>query len=143
MRILAPSSFAIPTECDVGVELDAADVPVMESEVDQVQALMYSEFQEGDILCQGDSTPSSRGKIIFVSDASTGKYLKGGLLYHVTLTVQNPQTIASVPEYWSLYSYEDLTTNLLIDSASFLGFTINAAVQAFAYAFPSSTNAGV
>ncbi|CAK0879676.1 unnamed protein product [Prorocentrum cordatum] len=141
MRVLAPSSFAIPTVCDVGVELDAADMPVMESEVNQVLALKYSEFRDGDVLCQGDSTPSSRAKLVFVTDVASGKYLKGGLMYHVTLTVQNPQTTADVPEYWSLYSYEDTTTNSLIDSASFPGFTINAAVHAFDYVSPSSTNA--
>jgi hypothetical protein len=144
MIVNAPSGFSFPTACDTSVRLAPEDQPDMTAVDDAVDALRWSDFQEGDILCQGDTTPSKRAKIFFpFVTGGLGKRLEKGKMYMLTMGVRNPRTTTAEPDNWHVYSYADTSTNDLIDSAVITGFPINSAVPAFAYLFPSSMNANV
>mmetsp|Transcript_37719 Transcript_37719/g.68199 ORF Transcript_37719/g.68199 Transcript_37719/m.68199 type:complete len:1272 (+) Transcript_37719:2-3817(+) len=143
LRVTAPSAFVVPTDCKMTLsvhELERPNVTAYPEGTERRAVLQWSEFLPGDIICQGDVTASSRGRLLLTKEQ---KYMKGHVLYVMTLEVTNPQTTSSTADEWHLESYEDLTVNTIIDDSYVPGFPINTAVQSFAFLKPESSNAGV
>lgn len=141
LRVTAPSGFLVPTVCVMSLRVHESEMPNISAFApgpERAQLLQWAEFLPSHLVCQGDQTPSSRGRLLLTQDM---KYLRKGVLYVLTLEVSNPQTTSATPEDWHVQSYEDLTVNNIIDESYIPGFIINTAVQSFAYLAPESTNA--
>ncbi|CAE8727790.1 unnamed protein product [Polarella glacialis] len=141
LRITAPGGFIVPTKCEMTVMVHESQRPNASAYPAgnlRAAVLAWSEFLPTDVVCEGDVTASSRGRLQLTRN---DKYMKEGILYVITIKVNNPQTTSSVSEMWNFQSYVDLTVNTIIDEASVPGFAVNTAVQAFAYLQPQSANA--
>lgn len=141
VRVTAPSGFTVPTDCVMSLSVHESEMPNISSYpagTARAQVLQWAEFLPSDLVCQGDQTPSSRGRLLLIQN---NKYMRAQTLYVLTLKVVNPQTTSAVPEDWHVQSYQDLTVNQIIDESYIPGFVVNTAVQSFAYLKPESTNA--
>ncbi|CAJ1401260.1 unnamed protein product, partial [Effrenium voratum] len=141
VRITAPSGFTVPTSCSMSLTIHESEMPNISAYpagTPRAQVLQWAEFLPSDLTCQGDQTPSSRGRLLLTQNL---KYMRAQTLYVLTLKVINPQTTSAVPEAWHIQSYQDLTVNNIIDEIYIPGFIVNTAVQSFAYLKPESTNA--
>eukprot|EP00930_Biecheleria_cincta_P035419 TRINITY_DN24361_c0_g2_i1.p1 TRINITY_DN24361_c0_g2~~TRINITY_DN24361_c0_g2_i1.p1 ORF type:complete len:3364 (+),score=509.29 TRINITY_DN24361_c0_g2_i1:80-10171(+) len=145
LRVEAPSAFVVPTNCEMSLQVHQLERPNISAypTTEQSKISAWSEYNPGDIVCEGDVTASSRGRLKLPAKSENAKYIKGGVLYVLTLKVMNPQTTSRLPEEWRLHSYKDMTVKQIIDERYVPGFAINTAVQSFAYLKPESTNAGV
>eukprot|EP00913_Durusdinium_trenchii_P017665 g16604.t1 len=152
LRITAPSGFTVPTACKMTLtlcsswrrvaagkrgeqickhqrkvhETDMPNISAYPAGTPRFQVLQWAEFLDSDLTCEGDQTPSSRGRLQLLRNS---KYMQGQTLYVMTLLVVNPQTTSAVPEDWHVQSYSDLTVNNIIDESYIPGFVVNTAVQ--------------
>jgi hypothetical protein len=152
LRVEAPAGFVIQTNCRATIAIhkdETLNMTEYPAGPARDAVLRYSEFLPGDVICEGDVTMSSRSRLKFprISPLSAttmsvkDKYLQNGTLYVFVFEVTNPQTTSQWMEPWVFTSYQDMTPNEIIDTASIPGFAINDAAPTFLYMAPNSVNA--
>jgi len=141
LKITAPSGFVVPTQCSATVAIDPSEAPNVTGvgPGDTLNSILeWSLFLPGDIVCQGDVTPSSRASILFSGDK---RFMNSNYTYIITLQLWNPETTTSVPDPWVFQSFAGVSELVYLDLATVPGFAVNAAVETFAYLTPTSVNA--
>lgn len=149
LMIVAPAAFVIPTVCNINISLHFSMPTEQHEGMDLIRYERYTVFNQADghYFCEGDYSPSFRGRLKFPAMDNNGipdgRYLNASFVYILHLEVMNPLTTTPEAKEWFFQSFGTWDKSEPIDEVSIPGFSINYILQRFSWLTPTSVNAGV